>query len=220
MKRCGRALLQNSAGLFAARAIIDWTCTPVKWGHVWVEDPLLATRFDEASVDRAFTDPQRHLVEFEGYAVAKAPAPACGCCGDFPRVWDPVNHRSVSTLNGFNLYGEVYWRCAKHVGRSPCCIDGCGKTWALKGDDTYQVRFICGTHWREAPKWMRDRVAKIRKLAKRRGWTEQICRVHSLAWERCIATIVARRTAPPAESIVSSGPPPAGMLLELERLGL
>lgn len=137
----------------------------------------------------------------------------CGCCG-------ANSYGRGMPWRKIQVVAEGVYRCKKHVGRSPCCIDGCGKTWALKGDETYEWRFICGRHWREAPKWMRDRVAKLRKLAKRRGWTEKLVRVHSMAWDRCIDTILARRAVPAVEILPSSGPPPATMLRELEQLGL
>lgn len=101
------------------------------------------------------------------------PAPACGCCG---QTW------CITAVQG-------RWRCTKHLSRLPCMIEGCGKTFAMKGDDTYDNTVICGKHWRQAPKFMRNRVTRIRRIAKRRGWSPRLWRLDNTAWNLCLRSI-------------------------------
>lgn len=187
------------------------------YGWIWVEDQLGAGGWGRESVEKMVAHPENYHRDLEGIPVRAVLGPQCGCCGKFPRRWDASCY--VIDLERFYRRGRAHWRCGKHVGRNPCCIEGCGSTFGLKLDEDYFWRFICGRHWREGPKWLRDRVAKFRKLAKRRGWTDQICRIHSKAWDRVVEAIIAQRQ--PADHIqVSAGPPPAGLAKELERLGL
>ena len=101
--------------------------------------------------------------------------PSCGCCGGKAWLDKPMVLTEVEPM---------VWRCEKHVGRLPCCIEGCGKTFAMKGDDSYQGIVMCGRHWRMAPKRMRDLESLIRKRAKRRGWTRRLIRQHDWIWQR------------------------------------
>jgi hypothetical protein len=75
-------------------------------------------------------------------------------------------------------------RCEKHVGRQPCCIVGCGKTFAIRPGDDYEGEMMCGRHWRQAPKPMRDLERLIRQRAKRKGWNEKLVRQHYWIWQR------------------------------------
>jgi len=72
----------------------------------------------------------------------------------------------------------------QHRGRAPCCIEGCGRTFALNGDG-YDVTYICGKHWRLAPKKWRAHVTRLRAIARKHGWTERLARLDDLAWQRC-----------------------------------
>jgi hypothetical protein len=117
---------------------------------------------------------------------------ACGCCGEIGLVGvaDPLPIIEVE---------DGVFRCEKHVGRLPCCIEGCGRTFAMKDDDTYHHRMMCGLHWRSGPKHLRDRVAKLRRLAKRRGWSDRLLWLHGRAWEANRKAIVEGRSFDLAE---------------------
>jgi hypothetical protein len=191
---------------------------PARWGLSWYEDPQQAGAWKGAGVDTFIAERSTRAPELEGITLEKVPAPACGCCGAMPRAIVEGRYQLVLNLDWWR--GRRIWRCEKHVGRAPCCIEGCGKTWALQPDDTYSTRFICGRHWREAPLWMRQRVTKIRKLARRRGWDDQICRLHSMAWDACYRAVIRRRSISADEILPTSEPPPPAVLAELARMGL
>jgi site-specific DNA-cytosine methylase len=190
--------------------------TPVKWGFLWLADPLTAGYWREDQVARFLAQPDGSSLT--GMSLEKVAAPACGCCGDIPR--GVVGDRHQIVLHQARHYGVTYWRCEKHVGRNPCCIEGCGKTFAHKDDRDYDTTIMCGRCWRQAPKWMRDRESRVRRLAKRRGWTDQLCRIHHMAWHACQRWIERARSDDPGEVEASATPPPAGMVAELQRLGL
>ncbi len=104
------------------------------------------------------------------------------------------------------IHGQSIYRCEKHVGRNPCCIVGCGRTFAHRTDDIdgrgaegYGWTLMCGRHWRQAPKYMRDAVARVRRDAKRQGWTDGNLGRHSRLWERCRRAIETGETLDEAE---------------------
>lgn len=162
MKRAGLYEIMNvdtGARLFSTGT--RWRADPLEKVGVFDREraqALLATPGERWAIDRAV------IVE-----VAQ-----CGCCG------------AVSTGPGWIADGkliEVAWgvfRCRQHVGRSPCCIDGCGKTYAGAHDQI----FMCGEHWRQAPRLMRDAVARVRRIAKRRGWDDALHARYDRLWNR------------------------------------
>jgi hypothetical protein len=77
------------------------------------------------------------------------------------------------------------WRCPDHVGRAPCCIEGCGRTFALSDGDDYGVTYICGKHWRLAPKKWRAHLTRLRAIARRTGWTLRLRELDDKVWSRC-----------------------------------
>lgn len=97
---------------------------------------------------------------------------ACTCCG--------LGNRETKLEH----VGGGHFRCEKHVGRLPCIIIGCGRTFKMANEDTYDHIIMCGRHWRMGPKRLRDRQTKLRRLAKRRGWTGQLIRMANGNWER------------------------------------
>jgi hypothetical protein len=208
----------RQTGRYLQREIIDGKPTPVVWGWVFHADPCWAGAWPRGHVDLFLGDRRPPELQGTGFDLELVPAPACGCCGEIER--GVVGGRWQITLRRFNIDGETHWRCEKHVGRNPCCIEGCGKTFAHKDGADYETRFMCGRCWRQAPKWMRDRESKLRRLAKRRGWPERHHRLHHMAWEACRRWIERARNGEGAEVEVSSTPPPAGMMVELQRLGL
>lgn len=109
-------------------------------------------------------------------------APHCGCCGSLTGggTWKtPLALIRIRT-------GEH--RCERHVGRIPCCIDGCGRTFAA-GADGYDQQIICGPHWRQAPRTMRDAVARVRRKARRHGWTVELRERHHRLWSRTVRAV-------------------------------
>lgn len=107
----------------------------------------------------------------------------CQCCGERPAYIENM--------------GIV--RCAKHAGRNPCLIEGCGRTFKAHSDwrgfwySNDQV--ICGAHWRALipPASSERRVLqRINRLAKRIGWTDQLYERESRIWRRIVATARSR----------------------------
>lgn len=102
--------------------------------------------------------------------------PTCACCG-----WFANEERKVTEPEA----GHV--RCEKHVGRNPCIIDGCGRTF--DNDGHYTTRFVCGKHWRMAPAELRKSVKRIEKMAKKIGWKLVLRKRHTQLWDRAIKRI-------------------------------
>ena len=100
--------------------------------------------------------------------------PTCGCCG---------TDVGVTGIYQGRLEPEaLHHRCEKHVDRNPCLIEGCGRTFANDGD--YRGQFICGKHWRLAPKRMRDVVARVRKIGEKTNWPRPTVKRFCRLWER------------------------------------
>jgi hypothetical protein len=184
---------------------------PPQWFAHFEEDPFAAESWRLEHAIRVLAD-DRYPVQRERMRIV--PAPRCGCCG---ALWWRGPLKLV--VDALHPAGKV-WRCEKHIARNPCVIEGCRKTFAHKADRDYDTTIMCGRCWRQAPKWMRDRASKISRLAKRRGWTDQLCRIHDMAWQACRRWIERARNTDPAEVELSSRPPPAGLVAELQRLGL
>ncbi|WP_152663872.1 hypothetical protein [Sphingomonas sp. SRS2] len=53
----------------------------------------------------------------------------------------------------------------------------------MKDGDTYHHAVMCGRHWRLGPKRLRHRDRALRRLAKKRGWTDRIAWLHHRNWE-------------------------------------
>lgn len=172
------------------------------FAYYWKSEQTEAGTWRGSEVDRFLMDRPE---QFANEPLRKVPGPACGCCG--ARYWSANRYdatRPKMVVESANPLRRV-WRCEKHIGRNPCCIEGCKRTFAHKDDgdgrgaESYHWTVMCGHCWRQAPKWMRDRVTKIRRLARRRGWTEQISRLHSMAWGACHRAIVNGRRLDEAE---------------------
>lgn len=108
----------------------------------------------------------------------------CQCCGK-----NSYQERITLAL-GHTDPSRRLWRCERHWGRLPCIIEGCGRTYAIDGptgsnSHKYRSIIMCGKHWRQAPKYMRDTEARVRRIAKKRGWTDDLLIRHHRIWERC-----------------------------------
>lgn len=164
-----------------------------------VDDPHEATFFYGHGARQA-------LEQFERLTGTPIPAEVvpmaqCGCCGTTKRQKPSGRFYRGEFKCVDQIDGEPIWRCEKHVGRAPCCVAGCGKTFALRAGEGYDVTYICGKHWRMAPKRFRDLVALIRKRAKKRGWTDKLYRQHNFFWHQAVLRVDRPEefSRPPAE---------------------
>ena len=135
---------------------------------------------------RLFADPN----EYEAVR-----APACACCGDVPQ--NVINGRWQIALMSFGSGNGRNWRCAKHLGRNPCAIEGCSRTRAVGEDRQHATdQWMCSDHWRRfvPPRSMRRRAyhAFFRR-AKRHGWSDELTAQFWRFWDSLVAS--ARRRA-------------------------
>ena len=66
------------------------------------------------------------------------------------------------------------------TGRQRCCVPGCGRTYRDEG----HVEIICGKHWRLADHRLRVLITKIRRKARRLGWTPHLVSLDNRVWNR------------------------------------
>ena len=70
--------------------------------------------------------------------------------------------------------------------RIPCCIPFCRRTAPRSGKYAECEEIICGPHWRAAPKALRRRFSRVRRLANRaimRGDLEKRDQAWRLDWK-------------------------------------
>lgn len=122
----------------------------------------------------------------EGDAWVLEDVEACGCCG----------RPAIPPMQG----QTGPFRCARHVDRNPCAIEGCRRTRAaasgLSGLELADDRFLCAEHWRRyVPPRSRMRRAYARHLSlgKRFGWPHERRARFGRFWDTLVA--VARRRA-------------------------
>lgn len=145
-----------------------------------VDDPRKGGFFEREDA-AVFCDAKQAPIDWDQFELV--PGIACGCCGKFSSYGGhPMN-------SDFRQVTPDHWRCEKHVGRLPCIIEGCGRTFAMKPEDSYYTRSVCGRHWRQAPLRIRKHCAAIGKKARKYGWTDRLIALHNSAWERAIRTI-------------------------------
>jgi hypothetical protein len=114
----------------------------------------------------------------------------CQCCGE-----RAVHDDELQTVVDYR--GIV--RCAKHVGRNPCLIEGCGRTFKAQGRGQgfwyANDQIICGQHWRGLiPPGSRERrvLQRIARVARRIGWTDDLSNRESRIWRHITAIARAR----------------------------
>ena len=71
-------------------------------------------------------------------------------------------------------------------------IEGCGRTFQIKDDKQYSHPFLCGHHYRMAPKRLRDLRTFIRKRARLRGCSDKLARQDWNAWKMIERAILRR----------------------------
>lgn len=143
---------------------------------------LLTSDPRQAQVSRRSAEKTAEILALYDYVVDSTmltPVPIAACCCGTDN-WQTAKGRRAT--EGIVPVGHGQWRCPKHVGRVPCCIPGCGKTFAMKPADSYAEDYICGKHWRQAPKELRDRCAEIRKISKRKGWSQARIEMYERTW--------------------------------------
>jgi hypothetical protein len=154
--------------------------------------------------------------------VRKARRPCCECCGGNPWGYGP-RRRWVKIQE----VDDGTWRCEKHLGRNPCAIEGCGKTRANRRPSSDD--HLCGAHWKFTPQVRKLIYRKLWRLAKknarkgigdRQGFTPELNARYWRNWHRLIQETRLAVHPPALEIQPSSGPPPAALLAELERIGL
>lgn len=173
---CEGVQLRHKSGGFLDRI------GPADQVESWVirDDQLRGGYLAPADAQRLLEDTRFPIARDEFEIV---PGLACGCCGRW------ASYGGYPGSSEFRQVSPDHWRCDKHVGRLPCAIEGCGRTFSMTADDTYDFVVVCGKHWREAPLRMRRHVAAIRKKARRYGWTDRLLRLHNLAWHRALRSI-------------------------------
>jgi hypothetical protein len=154
--------------------------------------------------------------------VRKVRRQACECCGANPYRFDWKPRRPIQEVE------DGTWRCEKHVGRNPCAIEGCGKTRASRRPRSDY--YLCGAHWKMVPHrlklvyqrlWRLAKANARRRIGDEQGFTEQLNDRYWRNWRRIIDQTRLAVHPPALEAeVVSSGPPPAALLKELERIGL
>lgn len=143
-----------------------WLGTGVRAGildYVLVDEPTLALVFYGTPPDWLI---ERRSERFGALVLDRAPAFAC--CG---------LAIGQSGSAGFTVGSQRHYRCAKHVGRNPCAIEGCART--TKASHGYSSDdWLCGAHWRaHVPPHsaLRRTYRRFFKLAKKRGdWDDAL----------------------------------------------
>lgn len=68
--------------------------------------------------------------------------------------------------------------------RSPCVILGCRRTFKRDTNDDGTAEYMCGDHYRMTSNALRRLRTKLKRMARRLGWTERLTRLDNWAWER------------------------------------
>lgn len=66
------------------------------------------------------------------------------------------------------------------TGRMRCCVPGCGRTFKDEGHH----EIICGKHWRLADQRYRQLLTRVRRKARRTGWSPQLVSLDNRIWNK------------------------------------
>lgn len=133
---------------------------------------------------------EHHLQRAEWVMVADqfevVPGPGCGCCGE---RWGEMQSD-----------GESVHRCAKHIGRNPCAVEGCKRTRATTQGSYFNNNYLCGEHFRiAAPPGSAERRVynRIWRMHRKRDgkdalWSRELERRYWRIWYRLVAIARAR----------------------------
>jgi hypothetical protein len=89
-------------------------------------------------------------------------------------------------VSGYAHLSDADLRAA---GRLRCLVPGCGRTFRC-GPEVLET--ICGRHWRLADQRQRRLLARVRRKAKRAGWTIALARLHDTLWAKCSTQAIER----------------------------
>lgn len=67
-------------------------------------------------------------------------------------------------------------------GRIPCAVIGCRRTCASDG---FWLEFICGKHYPLVDRRTRRLRTRVKRKAKRLGWTPSLQALETRLWARC-----------------------------------
>jgi len=105
-------------------------------------------------------------------------SPACHICDRRIPAVDYVQRVGVDAA------GEPVWACHAHIGRCGCIVPLCRRSFKLERGASWDVKVMCGRHWRMAPKRMRDATARARRRALRSGWAPRESAAFVRLWMR------------------------------------
>jgi len=74
--------------------------------------------------------------------------------------------------------------------RLPCLVPGCRRT--LAPADPAHTEGLCAKHWPMADKRRRALLARVRRKARRLGWTPALIRLEARLWAICKAQAIER----------------------------
>jgi hypothetical protein len=100
------------------------TPRPLQWLAYFEENPYSAQMWRREHALLLLAD-GRYPIQRERMRIV--PAPRCGCCGSlwWRDAWSNSGPLKL-VVDAIHPAAKV-WRCEKHVGRNPCCIEGCGR---------------------------------------------------------------------------------------------
>lgn len=83
------------------------------------------------------------------------------------------------------------------AGRVPCCIFGCRRTFKKDVADMHRpvedLEYMCGDDYRRVDPVIRRLRAKLRRRARKSGWTAQLEKIDNWLWHRAKRQATERR---------------------------
>lgn len=70
--------------------------------------------------------------------------------------------------------------------RTPCVVFGCRRTFRRDADDDGDCEYICGDHYRLADRRLRRFRTRIKRAARKLGWTPRLIDMDMRAWRRAV----------------------------------
>jgi hypothetical protein len=196
-------IIRHQSGRYLRSDVKAIGCGSMGYEHFsWlVADPFSASAlYRRVPWDNMFSEPKPGMPQTGWHLVAEqfdiVRRPGCKCCGDsdgplhIDLERDYVDHPSI--------------RCAKHIDRNPCAIEGCSRTTGLNGSVRTTDAWLCPDHWRRfcPPRSARRRAyhrffAKAKKMGIGKGqrWPDDLEASYWRFWETLIGSARARHAA-------------------------
>lgn len=76
--------------------------------------------------------------------------------------------------------------------RAPCIILGCRRAFRRDSDDDGTCSYICGAHYRLADKGLRLQRTRLKRRARRHGWSPRLIRIDNWLWAKIFRQITER----------------------------